>query len=102
VVQAAIGGQAITQVFEGEKHFELILRWAEPYRRDVHSIRNVLVSVICRQDSHAHVGGEEGLQFGLYRSRNGFPRGTAMQRRRLQQLRANHQVATMTAESTVM
>ena len=44
MVQAAIGGQAITQVFEGEKHFELILRWAEPYRRDVRSIRNVLVS----------------------------------------------------------
>ena len=44
VVQAAIGGQVITQVFEGEKHFDLILRWAEQYRRDVHSIRNILVS----------------------------------------------------------
>jgi cobalt-zinc-cadmium resistance protein CzcA len=44
VVQAAIGGQVISQVFEGEKHFDLILRWAEPYRRDVRSIRNVLVS----------------------------------------------------------
>jgi cobalt-zinc-cadmium resistance protein CzcA len=44
VVQAAIGGQVITQVFEGEKHFDLILRWAEQYRRDVRSIRNVLVS----------------------------------------------------------
>jgi cobalt-zinc-cadmium resistance protein CzcA len=44
VVQAAIGGQVITQVFEGEKHFDLILRWAEQYRRDVPSIRNILVS----------------------------------------------------------
>jgi heavy metal efflux system protein len=44
VVQAAIGGQVITQVFEGEKHFDLILRWAEPYRRDVRSIRNILVA----------------------------------------------------------
>jgi cobalt-zinc-cadmium resistance protein CzcA len=44
VVQAAIGGQVITQVFEGEKHFDLILRWAEQYRRDVRSIRNILVS----------------------------------------------------------
>jgi cobalt-zinc-cadmium resistance protein CzcA len=44
VVQAAIGGQVITQVFEGEKHFDLILRWAEQYRHDVPSIRNVLVS----------------------------------------------------------
>jgi cobalt-zinc-cadmium resistance protein CzcA len=44
VVQAAIGGQVITEVFEGEKHFDLILRWAEQYRRDVPSIRNILVS----------------------------------------------------------
>jgi len=44
VVQAAIGGQAITQVFEGEKHFDLILRWAEQFRRDVRSIRNILVA----------------------------------------------------------
>jgi len=44
VVQAAIGGQVITQVFEGEKHFDLILRWAEPFRRDVRSIRNILVA----------------------------------------------------------
>ena len=44
MVQAAIGGQVITQVFEGEKHFDLILRWAEPYRRDTRSIRNILVS----------------------------------------------------------
>ena len=44
VVQAAIGGQVMTQVFEGEKHFDLILRWAEQYRRDVRSIRGILVS----------------------------------------------------------
>ena len=44
VVQAAIGGQVITQVFEGEKHFDLILRFAEQYRRDVRSIRNILVA----------------------------------------------------------
>jgi cobalt-zinc-cadmium resistance protein CzcA len=44
VVQAAIGGQVITQVFEGEKHFDLILRWAEQYRRDVRAIRTILVA----------------------------------------------------------
>jgi cobalt-zinc-cadmium resistance protein CzcA len=44
VVQAAIGGQAITQVFEGEKHFDLVLRWAEQFRRDVRSIRNILLA----------------------------------------------------------
>jgi cobalt-zinc-cadmium resistance protein CzcA len=43
VVQAAVGGQAVTQVYEGEKHFDLTVRWAEPYRRDVRAIRNILV-----------------------------------------------------------
>jgi heavy metal efflux system protein len=44
VVQAAIGGQAVTQVYEGEKHFDLTVRWAAPYRNSVSAIRQILVS----------------------------------------------------------
>jgi cobalt-zinc-cadmium resistance protein CzcA len=44
VIQAAIGGLAITQVYEGEKHFDLTIRWAEPYRRDLRAIRAILVA----------------------------------------------------------
>ncbi len=44
VVQAAIGGQAITQVFEGEQHFDLTVRWAPEFRRDLGAIRNILVT----------------------------------------------------------
>jgi cobalt-zinc-cadmium resistance protein CzcA len=44
VVQAAIGGQAITQVYQGEKHFDLVVRWAEPYRRTLQDIRQILVT----------------------------------------------------------
>jgi cobalt-zinc-cadmium resistance protein CzcA len=44
VIQAAIGGLAITQVYEGEKHFELTVRWAEAYRRDQRAIRAILVA----------------------------------------------------------
>ena len=44
MVQAAIGGQAVTQVYEGEKHFDLVVRWAPAYRRDLVSIRNILVA----------------------------------------------------------
>lgn len=44
IVQAAIGGEAITQVYEGEKHFDLTVRWAEPFRKDLRAIRNILVS----------------------------------------------------------
>jgi cobalt-zinc-cadmium resistance protein CzcA len=44
VVQAAIGGQAVTQVYEGEKHFDLTVRWAPQFRRDLIAIRNILVA----------------------------------------------------------
>jgi cobalt-zinc-cadmium resistance protein CzcA len=43
VVQAAIGGQAVTQVFEGEKRFDLVVRWQEPYRDSVRRIQEILV-----------------------------------------------------------
>ena len=43
VVQAAIGGQAITQVFEGERRFDLTVRWLEPFRSDIRAIRNITV-----------------------------------------------------------
>jgi cobalt-zinc-cadmium resistance protein CzcA len=43
VVQAAIGGQAVTQVYEGEKKFDLVVRWAEPFRKDLRAIKQILV-----------------------------------------------------------
>ena len=42
-VQAAIGGAAVTQVYEGEKHFDLVVRWAAPYRQSLQAIRQLLV-----------------------------------------------------------
>lgn len=44
VVQAAIGGQAVTQVFEGEKLFDLVVRFMPEYRKDPETIGNILVS----------------------------------------------------------
>ncbi len=44
VVQAAIGGQSVTQVYEGEKHFDLTVRWAYPFRKDLSAIRSILIS----------------------------------------------------------
>src|SRR5262249_23433965 len=41
VIQAAVGGQAVTQVYEGEKRFDLTVRWLEPYRNTVRSIRQI-------------------------------------------------------------
>jgi cobalt-zinc-cadmium resistance protein CzcA len=44
VVQAAVGGQAVTQVYEGEKHFDLTVRWLEPYRNSIEAIREITVA----------------------------------------------------------
>jgi cobalt-zinc-cadmium resistance protein CzcA len=44
VVQAAIGGQAVTQVYEGEKWFDLVVRFKFEYRRDSDAIGNILVN----------------------------------------------------------
>ncbi len=43
VIQAAIGGQAVTQVFEGEKRFDLTVRWLEPYRKSLEAVREINV-----------------------------------------------------------
>jgi len=45
VVQAAIGGQEITRVYEGEMNFALTVRLAPRYRDDVGAIRTVPVAV---------------------------------------------------------
>jgi cobalt-zinc-cadmium resistance protein CzcA len=44
VIQAAIGGQAVTQVYEGEKWFDLVVRFLPEYRRDNDAIGQILVS----------------------------------------------------------
>ena len=44
VVQAAVGGQAVTQVYEGERLFDLVVRFLPEFRRDAEAIGNILVS----------------------------------------------------------
>ena len=45
VVQAAIGGQEVTRVYEGEWNFALTVRLAREYRRNVESIRSIPVAL---------------------------------------------------------
>jgi cobalt-zinc-cadmium resistance protein CzcA len=44
VVQAAIGGQAVTQVYEGEKLFNLIVRWREQDRSSIAALKRITVA----------------------------------------------------------
>jgi heavy metal efflux system protein len=44
VVAAAIGGQAVTQVYEGEKSFDLTVRWQPEYRNGISAIQEITVA----------------------------------------------------------
>jgi cobalt-zinc-cadmium resistance protein CzcA len=76
VVQAAIGGQAITQVFEGEKSFDLTIRWAPEFREDVDAIKHIGVSTpdgslvqlgqiasVVKEDSAFEIYREDGWRY---------------------------------------
>src|SRR6266705_5494645 len=45
VVQAAIGGQAVTQVLDGERRFDVVVRFLPQYRNNVDTISNIPVSM---------------------------------------------------------
>src|SRR5437879_4107637 len=42
-VQAAVGGQAATQVLQGDRRFDFTVRYAPPYRANPEAIRNILL-----------------------------------------------------------
>ena len=44
LVGTALGGQAATQVIQGERQFDMVVRMQEPYRSDENAIRNLLVA----------------------------------------------------------
>jgi heavy metal efflux system protein len=45
IVQAAIGGQAVTQVLEGDRRFDLVVRWQPRFRQSSGAIRQIQVAL---------------------------------------------------------
>ena len=45
IVQATIGGQAVSQVLDGERRFDLVVRFLPQYRNNVDTISNIPVSM---------------------------------------------------------
>lgn len=43
VLETAIGGKAATQLYEGEKKFDIVMRYNQAYRYNEESIKNILV-----------------------------------------------------------
>jgi cobalt-zinc-cadmium resistance protein CzcA len=44
LIGTAMGGQAATQVIQGERQFDLVVRMQEPFRSDENAIRNMLIA----------------------------------------------------------
>ncbi len=57
VVQAAIGGQAATQVIQGEKLFDLVVRMEPQFRSNATEIGNLLVPTSSRPANSAFRAG---------------------------------------------
>lgn len=53
VLQTAVGGKPFSQMIEGEKAFDITLRWPERLRQDTNAILNIPVDI----SSHAVTGG---------------------------------------------
>jgi len=70
VVQAAIGGQAITQVLQGERAFNLMVRWQPKYRESLNAIRQIRIAQpsggYVQLDQVADIKTVEGASF-IYR-----------------------------------
>ncbi|HTY53670.1 MAG TPA: efflux RND transporter permease subunit, partial [Candidatus Binataceae bacterium] len=45
IVQAAIGGQAVTQVLQGDRAFNLVVRWLPKYRESLNAIKQLRVAM---------------------------------------------------------
>jgi cobalt-zinc-cadmium resistance protein CzcA len=43
IISTAIGGDPVTRIYEGQRRFDLILRFPEQYRNSVETIRNILL-----------------------------------------------------------
>jgi heavy metal efflux system protein len=70
VVTAAIGGQAVTQVLQGERVFNLMVRWEPKYRSSLNAIRQIKIAQpgggYVQLDQVADIKTMEGASF-IYR-----------------------------------
>jgi cobalt-zinc-cadmium resistance protein CzcA len=73
LIETAVGGAAATQVIQGERSFDLVVRLQEPFRENLEAIRNLLVSTPDGQylplSQFATIKVDKGASF-IYRESN--------------------------------
>jgi cobalt-zinc-cadmium resistance protein CzcA len=76
VIQAAIGGKVATKVLEGDRTFELTVRWLAPYRESIEAIKELMIfapdgtpvplgqiAAVTIEDSPAMIFREDGTRY---------------------------------------
>ncbi len=43
VIETAVGGKAVSQILQGERRFDLVVRYQEPFRRSIEDISNIRI-----------------------------------------------------------
>jgi cobalt-zinc-cadmium resistance protein CzcA len=73
LIETAIGGTAATQVIQGEREFDLVVRLQEPFRQNMDAIKNLLISTPDGQhlplSQFASIRIDQGASF-IYREGN--------------------------------
>jgi cobalt-zinc-cadmium resistance protein CzcA len=73
LVETGLGGTAATQVIQGERQFDLVVRMQEPYRKNMDAIKNLLIATPDGQflplSQFADIKVENGASF-IYRESN--------------------------------
>jgi heavy metal efflux system protein len=73
LIETALGGTAATQVIQGERQFDLVVRMQEPFRKNMEAIRNLLIETPDGQhlplSQFADIRVESGASF-IYRESN--------------------------------
>ena len=73
LIETAIGGSAATQVIQGEREFDLVVRLQEPFRQNMDAIKNLLIATPDGQhlplSQFASIRVDQGASF-IYREGN--------------------------------
>jgi cobalt-zinc-cadmium resistance protein CzcA len=73
LIETAVGGAPATQVIQGERSFDLVVRLQEPYRQNMEAIKNILVATADNQhlplSQFADIKVSKGASF-IYRESN--------------------------------
>ncbi len=72
VVQAAMGGAAATSVLEGDRQFDLVVRYTPEYRDSMEKIRNIKVAYQTSTGANAYIPLSELATITLDMERPGF------------------------------